>query len=83
MKQRRKILSGLLAAAMVLNMAPTMAATAKESDAGDSGRNVAHRIYVSAEGNDDTGSGTKESPFASIERAKEAVRELSGVLPVK
>lgn len=77
MKQRRKILSGLLAAAMVLNMAPTMAATAKESDAGDSGRNVAHRIYVSAEGNDDTGSGTKESPFASIERAKEAVRELS------
>lgn len=38
---------------------------------------MAHRIYVSAEGNDDTGSGTKESPFTSIERAKEAVRELS------
>ena len=77
MKQRRKILSGILAATMVLNMAPFMTVTAEEADAGQSGRNVAHRLYVSAEGNDDTGSGTKENPFASIERAKEAVRELS------
>ncbi|SCJ21137.1 Endo-1%2C4-beta-xylanase A precursor [uncultured Ruminococcus sp.] len=49
-------------------------------------RNVAHTVYVSTTGNDDTGDGSQGKPFATIEKAKEHVRTLdkdSGDIVVK
>ena len=42
-------------------------------------------LYVSAAGNDDTNKGTKEAPFKTIERARDAIRELktAGAYPEK
>ena len=83
----KKALSGILAALVLLSSLPTaMTASALPSDSDVEDRNVAHTVYVSTTGNDDTGDGSQGKPFATIEKAKEHVRTLdkdSGDIVVK
>lgn len=43
-------------------------------------RNAAYQLYVALDGNDYSGDGTKEKPFATIERARDELRTLAGNL---
>lgn len=73
----KKALSGVLAALVLLSSLPTtMTASALPDNSGAESRNVAHTLYVSTAGNDNTGDGTQDNPFATIEKAKEKVRDL-------
>ena len=73
----KKALSGVLAALVLLSSLPTtMTASALPDNSGAESRNVAHTLYVSTAGNDNTGDGTQDKPFATIEKAKEKVRDL-------
>ena len=68
----KKALSGVLAALVLLSSLPTtMTASALPDNSGAESRNVAHTLYVSTAGNDNTGDGTQDNPFATIEKAKE------------
>ena len=68
----KKALSGVLAALVLLSSLPTtMTASALPDNSGAESRNVAHTLYVSTAGNDNTGDGTQDKPFATIEKAKE------------
>lgn len=72
----KKILSGLLATAVLLSSLSTaMVAQAAELDAAAPERTVAYQLYVSPDGSDQ-GDGSKESPFQTLEKAKEVVRTL-------
>ena len=46
-------------------------------DVTDENRAVAYTVYVSPNGNDETGDGSQSSPFATIAKAKEHVKTLS------
>lgn len=73
----KKALSGILASVMVLgtvSAAAPISVQAEERE--DSERTVAYTVYVSPEGDDTRGDGSKEQPFATIEKAKEKVRTL-------
>ena len=58
----KKALSGVLAALVLLSSLPTtMTASALPDNSGAESRNVAHTLYVSTAGNDNTGDGTPVS----------------------
>ena len=67
----KKALSGVLAALVLLSSLPTtMTASALPDNSGAESRNVAHTLYVSTAGNDNTGDGTQDNPSLRLKKRK-------------
>lgn len=74
----RKLLTIVISAALVLNMLLLVACdTAPGGDVTDENRGVGHTVYVSPDGDDANGDGSKSAPFATIGKAKEFVKSLN------
>lgn len=78
----KKLLTYILIALMLvtstlLAACDTTINNGSNDDVTDENRTVAHTVYVAPNGDDTNGNGTKEAPFASVEKAKEHVKTLS------
>lgn len=78
----KKLLTYILIALMLvtstlLAACDTTINNGSNDDLTDENRTVAHTVYVAPNGDDTNGNGTKEAPFASVEKAKEHVKTLS------
>ncbi len=78
----KKLLTYILIALMLvtstlLTACDTAINNGSNDDVTDENRTVAHTVYVAPNGDDTNGNGTKEAPFASVEKAKEHVKTLS------
>jgi len=70
----KKFVSIMLMLALILTLLPTMALTKQIS--AQEGVNVQQSFYVSVDGND-SNNGSMQTPFATLERARDAVREIN------
>lgn len=74
-RKMKKLLSGIMAAMLLMGSFSAMAAPTRDAGS-ETSREIAHHLYVAPTGNDDSGDGSAAKPFASIERAKEEVKKL-------
>ena len=71
----KKVLSIMLSVSLLMGSA-ALSGAALPSDAALADRTVAHTLYVAVSGDDATGDGSADRPFATIQKAKDAVRAL-------
>ncbi len=73
----KKLLSLILAATLVLSVISFAGCNNDNTPDNDDVNKVSVIVYVAPEGNDTTGDGSEQAPFATVEKAKEFVKTLS------
>ncbi|MFD0616158.1 FN3 associated domain-containing protein [Paenibacillus sp. GCM10027629] len=77
-KYFKKIMSITLAAAMVITSFAFANTKVNASDVNvQAQRNVMATVYVATTGNDTSGDGSQDNPFATLQRAQQAVRQIN------